>query len=93
MKTPRQSVQPKRESRVQDAQGRLSDLVRFAGSNSPYHVTLDGRLVVMVQADEARRLQGAPNGQSLIEAMQASPHRATKIEPRRAAMPVRSVKL
>jgi hypothetical protein len=49
--------------------------------------------MVVVDADEFNRLRGARTGGLLIEALQASPHREIHIEPRRAAMPVRSVKL
>ena len=58
------------------------------------HVTLHGRdAVVVVDADEFRRLQGARTGQMLVETLQASPHRQVDLVPRRSAMPVRVVKL
>ena len=78
--------------RLQDAKARFSELVRMAHSDGPQHVTLHGRdAVVVVDADEFRRLEGARTGQLLIDALQASPH--PEIEPRRSAMPVRAVKL
>ena len=80
--------------RLQDAKARFSELVRLAHSDGPQHVTLHGRdAVVVIDADEFQRLKGARTGQLLIEALQASPHRAVEIEPRRSAMPVRAVKL
>ncbi len=80
--------------RLQDAKARFSELVRLAHSDGPQHVTLHGRdAVVVIDADEFHRLKGARTGQLLIEALQASPHRAVEIEPRRSAMPVRAVKL
>ena len=82
--------------RLQDAKARFSELVRMAHSAGPQHVTLHGRdAVVVVDADEFRRLKGVRTGQLLIEALQASPHREIEIEikPRRSAMPVRAVKL
>lgn len=82
--------------RLQDAKARFSELVRMAHSSGPQHVTLHGRdAVVVVDADEFRRLQGAQTGQLLIDALQASPHPdiEIEIEPRRSAMPVRAVKL
>ena len=66
----------------------------MALSDGPQHVTLHGRdAVVVVDADEFNRLKGARTGALLIEALQASPHREIEIEPRRFAMPVRTVKL
>jgi hypothetical protein len=44
-------------------------------------------------ANEFRRLGGERTGQSLIEAMQASPSRDVDLEPRRERMPVRDVEL
>lgn len=80
--------------RLQDAKARFSELVRLAHSAGPQHVTLHGRdAVVVVDAAEFQRLQGQRTGQLLIDALQASPHRSIDIAPRRAAMPVRAVKL
>ena len=80
--------------RLQDAKARFSELVRMAHSDGPQHVTLHGRdAVVVVDADEFRRLEGARTGQLLIDALQASPHPEIEIEPRRSALPVRAVKL
>ncbi len=75
---------------LQDAKARFSELVRRVRSEGPQHVTVHGRdEVVVISAEEFRRLKGDPSGQALIAAMQASPHRDIEIEPRRAAMPVR----
>ncbi len=80
--------------RLQDAKARFSELVRMAHSDGPQHVTLHGRdAVVVVDAGEFRRLKGARTGKLLFDALQASPHRAIEIEPRRSPMPVREVKL
>jgi prevent-host-death family protein len=79
---------------LQDAKARFSEFVRKVHSEGPQHVTLHGREeVVVVSADEYRRLQGGRTGRHLIEAMQASPYRDDDIEPERAAMPVRTVSL
>ena len=79
---------------LQDAKARFSELVRLAHSAGPQHVTLHGRdAVVVVDAAEFQRLQGRRTGQLLIDALQASPHRDIELAPRRAAMPVRVVKL
>ena len=85
---------PRVRWRLQDAKARFSELVRTAQSDGPQHVTLHGRdSVVVVDADEFRRLKGARTGQLLIDALQSSPHPALGIEPRRSPMPVRAVKL
>jgi prevent-host-death family protein len=79
---------------LQDAKARLSELVRRVHSEGPQHVTVHGRdEVVVISAEEFRRLQGDLSGQALIAAMQASPYRDLDIEPRRARMPVRDVAL
>ena len=85
---------PVRRWRLQDAKARFSELVRLAHSDGPQHVTLHGRdAVVVVDADEFRRLNGRRTGQLLIDAIRASPHRDVEIEPRRSVMPVRDVAL
>src|ERR1700692_1345893 len=77
---------------LQDAKARFSELVRRVRSEGPQHVTVHGRdEVVVIAAEEFRRLKGDLTGQALITAMQASPHRDIEIEPKRAPMPVREV--
>ena len=79
---------------VQDAKARFSELVRRVRSEGPQHVTVHGRdEVVVIAAEEFRRLKGDLTGEALIAAMQASPHRDIEIEPKRAPMPVRQVVL
>jgi prevent-host-death family protein len=79
---------------LQDAKARFSELVRRVGSDGPQHVTIHGRdEVVVISAEEFRRLKGGATGQALVDALQSSPHRDTDIEPRRTAMPVRDVGL
>ena len=97
-KTPDQTTAPAQPPRgrwrLQDAKARFSELVRLAHSDGPQEVTLHGRnAVVVIDSDEFQRLQGGRTGQLLIDALQASPHRKVELEPRRAAMPVRAVKL
>ncbi|QXX74503.1 type II toxin-antitoxin system prevent-host-death family antitoxin [Methylovirgula sp. HY1] len=80
--------------RLQDAKARFSELVRRARSEGPQHVTVHGREeVVVVSAEEFRRLKGDRTGADLIAAMHASPHREIDIEPGRMPMPVREVAL
>ncbi len=79
---------------LQDAKARFSELVRRVRSDGPQHVTVHGRdEVVVISAEEFRRLKGDRTGASLIAAMQASPHRDIDIEPARAPMPARKVDL
>lgn len=79
---------------LQDAKSRFSELVRKVRSEGPQHVTVHGRdEVVVIAAEEFRRLQGSRTGKALIEAMQASPHRDMEIESKRGVMPVRDVSL
>jgi prevent-host-death family protein len=79
---------------LQEAKARFSELVRKVRSEGPQHVTVHGRdEVVVIAAEEFRRLKGSVTGKALIDAMQASPHRDSDIEPRRGPMPVRGVSL
>src|ERR1700723_2431205 len=80
--------------RLQDAKARFSELVRRVRSEGPQHVTVHGRdEVVVIAAEDFRRLKGDLTGEALIAAMQASPYRDINTEPRRAPMPVRDVTL
>jgi len=79
---------------LQDAKARFSELVRRVRSEGPQHVTVHGRdEVVVVSAEEFRRLKGERNGDALIAAMRASPYRDVDIEPKRDRMPVRGIDL
>jgi len=79
---------------LQDAKARFSELVRKVRSEGPQHVTVHGRdEVVVIAAEEFRRLKGGMTGRALIEAMQASPYRDVELAPERAPMPVRDVLL
>ena len=79
---------------LQDAKARFSELVRRVHSEGPQHVTVHGRAeVVVIAAEEFRRLQVDQTGQALIDAIQASPHRDIDIEPSRTPMPVRDASL
>lgn len=79
---------------LQDAKARFSELVRKVRTDGPQHVTVHGRdEVVIIAAEEFRRLKGNVTGNALIEAMQSSPHREIELEPGRTPMPVRDVSL
>jgi prevent-host-death family protein len=79
---------------LQDAKARFSELVRRVRTEGPQHVMVHGRdEVVVVAAEEFRRLKGDLTDEALVAAMRASPHRDIDIEPRRGRMPVRDVSL
>jgi prevent-host-death family protein len=93
----RRQVRGSRQPRhwlLQDAKARFSELVRRVRSEGPQHVTVHGRdEVVVIAAEEFRRLKGDLTGQALIATMQTSPHRDIDIEPRGVRTPVRDVAL
>ncbi len=79
---------------LQDAKAQLSELVRRVRSEGPQHVTVHGRdEVVVISAEEFRRLQGDLTGEALIAAMRSSPSPEADLTPARAPMPVRDVVL
>jgi prevent-host-death family protein len=79
---------------LQDAKARFSELVRRVHDEGPQHVTVHGREeVVVITAEEFRRLRGEVTGAALVAAMQASPHRGLSIELKRHRLPVRDVDL
>jgi hypothetical protein len=49
--------------------------------------------VVVIAAEEFRRLKGSHTGKALIDAIQSSPYRDVNIEPARMPLPVRDVSL
>ena len=94
---PEKSSRPKRRAGhwlLQDAKARFSELVRKVHSEGPQHVTVHGRdEVVVIAAEEFRKLKGSHTGQALIDAIQASPYRDVNIEPSRLPLPVRDISL
>lgn len=79
---------------LQDAKARFSEVVRLAKQEGPQHVTVHGREeVVVIGADDFRRLAGKRTGQALVDAMQHSPHPSIDIEAPRSRMRVRDVNL
>ena len=91
---PARPVRPAGAWRLQDAKAQFSEVVRRATHDGPQHVTVHGRdAVVVVAAEEFRRLSGSRTGQSLIDALQASPFPEVSLEPDRHTMPVRDVVL
>jgi len=93
---PRRPARARRTGRwpLQDAKARFSELVRRVRTEGPQHVTVHGRdEVVVVAAEEFRRLQGDLTGAALVTAMQASPYREIDLERKRSRLPVRDVRL
>jgi len=79
---------------LQEAKARFSEVVRRAKQEGPQHVTVHGREeVVVIGADDFRRLAGERSGQVLVDALQTSPHKSTSIGPPRFRMRVRDVDL
>lgn len=80
---------------LQDAKARFSELVRRVRSEGPQHVTVHGRdEVVIIAAEDYRRLQGQQTGRALVEALQASPHPEIDFAPAQPTYaPVRDVAL
>ncbi len=82
--TPSKPLRRLRRWLVDSAKARFSELVRRAHGEGPQHVTVHGRYeVVVMAADEFRRLAGERTGAALIAAMRASPYREIDIEPSR----------
>src|SRR3974390_1957299 len=70
--------------RLQDARARFSEVVRRGRAEGPQHVTVHGRdEVVIIAAEDFRRMKGEPTGAALVAAMQNSPYPDIDIEPRR----------
>lgn len=79
---------------LQAAKARFSELVRRVRSDGPQHVTVHGRdEVVVVSAEEFRRLKGDRSGAALIAALQACPYPDVDLAPQRERSPVRDVEL
>jgi hypothetical protein len=76
---PRQRTRDRRPGRwrLQDAKARF---------------TIHGRdEVVVIAAEDFRRLKGDATGGALVAAMQASPYRESELQPQRFRLPVRDV--
>ena len=79
---------------LQDAKARFSELVRRVKTDGPQLVTVHGRdEVVVISAQEFRKLTGGLTGKALVDVMQDSPLRDVDIEPPRMRLPVRDVSL
>ena len=92
---PKRPAPPPGHWLLQDAKARFSELVRRVRSEGPQHVTVHGRdEVVVIAAEDFRRLHGERTGHALVASLQASPHRDIDLTVARSdAMPVRDVPL
>lgn len=74
---------------LQLAKAQFSKLVRTARQKGPQHVTVHGRdQVVVIDADEYRRLTSDQTGAALFDAMQTCPHPDVELEQPGVSMPV-----
>jgi prevent-host-death family protein len=79
---------------LQDAKARFSEVVRKAKSEGPQRITVHGREeVVVVSAEEYRRVKGQRSGQVLVELLRDSPLRDLPIDRQRTRGRVRGVEL
>lgn len=79
---------------MRDAKAKLSEVIKRVHREGPQRVTVRGsEEVVIVTADEYRRLKGEQMGQALIDALASSPLRDVDFEPEPYYAPVRDVKL
>ena len=61
---------------LQDAKARFSELARRVRSEGPQHVLVHERYeVVVIAAEDFRRLKGDLTDQALLDAMRTPPHR------------------
>ena len=79
---------------LRDAKAKLSEVIKRVHSEGPQRVTVRGaREVVIVTAEEYRRLKGEQTGRALTEALAASPLCDVDFEPEPYFPPVRDVEL
>lgn len=76
------------------AKARLSELVRLVHRDGPQRISTHGRVeVVVISADEYRRLKGDRSGAEVIAAFRASPHLDVDLGLDKVPSPVRDVEL
>jgi len=80
--------------RLRDAKAKLSEVIKRVHKDGPQRVTVRGEQeVVILTAEEYRRLKGEQSGQALIDALASSPLRDVDFEPEPYYPPVRDVEL
>lgn len=79
---------------LRDAKARFSEVVQRAHEEGPQRVTVRGKKeVVVVTADEFRKLKGEVTGRILVDALANSPLREIEFERLSIKSPVRNVEL
>ncbi len=79
---------------LREAKARFSEVVNRAHDEGPQRVTVHGkREVVIVTADEFRKLKGELTGRAFVDALAASPLRDVEFERLSVQSPVRDVDL
>jgi len=79
---------------LRDAKAKLSEVIKRVHSEGPQRVSVRGeREVVIVAAEEYRRLKGHASGQALIDALASSPLRDVDFDREPYRAPVRDVEL
>ncbi len=79
---------------MRDAKAKFSEVIKRAHSDGPQRVSVRGeREVVIVTAEEYRRLKGEESGQALIDALAHSPLRDVDFDREPYRAPVRDVDL
>ena len=79
---------------LRDAKAKLSEVIKRVHSEGPQRVSVRGeREVVIVAAEEYRRLKGHESSQALIDALARSPLRDVEFHREPYRMPVRDVEL
>ncbi len=79
---------------LRDAKAKFSEVINRVHTDGPQRVTVRGaREVVIVTAEEFRRLKGEITGQTLVDALAASPLRDVDFERVSMKSPVRDVEL
>lgn len=79
---------------LRDAKAKLSEVIKRVHSDGPQRVSVRGeREVVIVAAEEYRRLKGEQSGQALIDALTSSPLRDVDFDREPYRAPVRDVEL
>jgi prevent-host-death family protein len=94
-KTPPRSAPSKRGSwPLREAKARLSEVVTLAHNEGPQRVTVHGKKeVVIVAADQFKKLKGELTGRMLVEALANSPLRDVEFDRLSVISPVRDVDL
>ena len=79
---------------LREAKARLSEVINRVHEEGPQRVSVRGKKeVVIVTADEFRRMKGDVTGQALVDALAKSPLRDLEFERLSVQSPVRDVEL